>query len=99
MKDKVSAANSRFVLIEPLKQEKVEAQVTGGIAVIRQKIQVVASSLIAEYKAENGEWYHAGSYVILAGDSYLKGWNKNVLNINGTDFVMCPANDIIGFIE
>lgn len=92
------AFSRKMVAIEPIIFNKVEAKVEGGFARIAQKIEVVKSRLIMDYNDnETGRIWNVNDFAVLAGDSGLQSWNKQVLEYNGKKFVLCPVDSIIAF--
>ena len=92
-------SNGKFVAIEPIVFEKIETKVDHGMARIAQRCEVAYSGLVMDFYSESvHQLLRAGhAKAILRGDAGLQPWMKNVFEINGQKFVMCPIDSILGF--
>ncbi|RLF66583.1 MAG: hypothetical protein DRN30_01870 [Thermoplasmata archaeon] len=92
---------TKFVAIEPIVFSKVESKVEGGFARIAQNVEVLTATLVMSYVEVLGNTtavHIAGeSRPLLRGDAGLQPWNKQILELDGTRFVMCPQTDILGW--
>jgi hypothetical protein len=83
-----------FLAIKLPPANKVEAQMVGGLAVARQKHDVIKAALAMDYpKCDVQE----GDLAILRGDAGFKAWAREVFIIDGHEFVLCPEQDVLGF--
>ncbi len=89
----------QFVAITPLHFSKVEAKIQSGIATIAQKRDVIQVDLVMDYEYEGTRYYAGHDKAILHGDAALQAWNKQALNLDGKEFVLCPVSAIIGFVS
>lgn len=95
---KNTAFSRKFVAIEPIIFNKVETKVEGGFARIAQKIEVLRTALVMDfYDKDTDMVWLVGDIAIMAGDSGLQAWNKQVLEYNGKKFVLCSADSVIAF--
>jgi len=77
--------------------KKIEAEVIGGMARITQRIAVTESVLVMNYNLQGVE-LRAGDSVLLRGDAGLAKWAANELRLSdGTAFVLCPEDAVIGY--
>jgi len=94
----MSACSRTHLAIQPLNYTKPETKLKGGLAIIAQKVEVAESKLVMDFMdTETGRLWKTGDYVILAGDSGLHPWNKRTYDFENETFVLCPANEVIGF--
>lgn len=89
----------QYVAIKPIVHDKLETKVSGGIAVISQRKDVLKASLVMDYQDGSNTYYRGFDGVILTGDSGLKAWNRTILSIDGEEFVLCPFAEILGFVK
>jgi hypothetical protein len=76
--------------------KKIETEVTGGLARITQRFEMVKAKLVMGYEY-NGTMLEAGDSVILRADSGLQNWAKTTFILNGVEFVLCPEAAVIAF--
>lgn len=93
-KQKVRFTKEGYLAIKLPPANKIEAQLVGGMAVNRQKHDVLKAELLMDYPRLD---VSAGDIVILKGDSGFKSWARDVLVIDGVEFTLCPESDVIGF--
>jgi hypothetical protein len=83
-----------YLAVQPPTFKKIEAQVTGGIAIAGQKREVIKVKALMDYPKMN---VNAGDQIIIAGDSGLQPWAKAVFSMYGMDdFVVMPEGAVIG---
>lgn len=88
----------KMAAIEPVVYNKPDSKVEGGFARIAQKVEAAAAILVMDFHdKETDMLWRKGSRVILRGDAGVQPWNKSVLEYKGQRFVLCPADQIIGF--
>ena len=100
--DKVTVG--RFIAIEPIPDQKVEAKIEGGIARAAAHAVVVITHMVMDYKpsfSEKDEAIVAEAFdVILPGEAQFQPWNRKESALpDGTKFVLCPIEFVIGFLE
>lgn len=77
--------------------KKIEATIKGGLAVISQRVDLIKADLLMDYDIDGVKLRANKDKVILRGDSGLHPWAKQVMNIDGVEFVLCPESSVIGF--
>lgn len=94
--------NNGSLPIKPITEIKIEAQVSGGLATIKQKRAVVVAELALSAainptgNQNDSMIFHPGSKVYLVPDAAHHTWNKTVLSIDGVDFVLAPLSAVVG---
>lgn len=77
--------------------KKIEATVRGGIALISQRIDLIKSELVMDYEIDGLVLKANRDKILLRGDAGLQPWAKQIMSIDGEDFVLCPENIIVGY--
>lgn len=72
---------------------KIEAQMMGGMAINKQKHDLMKVALVMAYPKFA---INAGDSIIIRADSGFKSWAREVYVIEGSEFVLCPESDVIG---
>ena len=86
-----------YLAITPPVFTKIEADVSGGIARIQQRVELREENLVFGYKFKD-TLVSPGDKVIVRGDAGLKAWAKTVYRLgSGPEFVLCPETDVVGF--
>lgn len=84
--------------IVPPKNDKIETKVEGGFAQASQKREVVLCDLVMQFSVHGERYVSPGQHqAIIAGDRVFAAWAKKIYSIDGQEFVLCPASEIIGF--
>lgn len=83
-----------FLAIKLPPANKIEAQVKGGIALTQHKHELLRVELVMDYKPLD---IFAGQKVLLRGDAGFQAWAREVLTLNGQEFVLCPEQAVIGY--
>lgn len=76
--------------------KKIEATIKNGLALISQRIDLIKVDLIMDYEIDGIKLKAGKDKVILRGDAGLQPWAKQVLNIDGLEFVLCPEHLVVG---
>jgi hypothetical protein len=76
--------------------KKIEATIKNGFALISQRVDLIKVDLLMDYDLDGIKLKAGKDRVILRGDSGLQPWAKQVLNIDGVEFVLCPENLVVG---
>ena len=91
----VFTKKGELAIIKP-EFKKIETEVTGGLARITQRYEMVKAKLVMGYDY-NGVQLQAGDSVILRADAGLQSWAKTSFILNGVEFVLCPESSVIAF--
>lgn len=87
-----------FIAIEQPIFKKIEAQLKGGIATIAQRVELIESPVVLNYKSAD-LLLKMGDSVILKGDAGLNPWAKQILSFKDKQFVLVPEDQIVGYIK
>jgi hypothetical protein len=93
-----------FVAIVPPVLNKADTEHRAGLALNTSRSQVIKADLVMDYLLQfasgNPQRVIAGTdKVIIRGDSGAKPWAKQIFNVDGKDFVLCPESEILGFVR
>lgn len=77
--------------------KKIEARLSGGIATIAQRTEVIAVALLMDYNLDGHMLIANRDKVIVRGDAGLATWAKTLHCYNGVEFVLCPESQVLGF--
>lgn len=87
-----------MVAIKPLPLYKKPEVRGGSFATIAQKHEVIAVGLAMDYELD-GVVLRAGiDKVILPADANLQPWSNKRLSLGETDFVLCPEQQLVGYV-
>ena len=95
---------SRFLSKSPtlaIKQPvflKPVTHIKGGLALISQRTETVAVDLVMDYKLDSLILEADRDKVIVRGEAGLSAWARKIYCIEGKEYVLCPDNEVIGFI-
>lgn len=96
MQDKVGTRKGTLAIIAP-EFKKIETEVIGGIARAIARVETVEALLVMWYNLD-GIWLAPGDSVILRGDVGTNKWTAaNYRLKDGTQFVLCPEDQVIGY--
>jgi hypothetical protein len=93
-RQKTQFTKDGYLAIKLPPANKIEAQMMGGLAVNRQRHDLVKAPLVMDYHKFD---LSAGDVAILKADSGFKPWAREVYIIDGKEFVLCPETDVLGF--
>jgi co-chaperonin GroES (HSP10) len=85
-----------FIAIQQPQFKKIEADLSTGIARAAQRVALTKAKVVLSYKSNNLE-LNAGDSVILSGQAGLEQWAKQVLVLDGKEFVLVPESKIFGY--
>ena len=88
-----------LVAIEPIAAAKIETDTTGGFATIKQKRNLIASTLVMDYVMGEDVFGAGEARALLKGDSAFSSWAKEVFEHDGVKFVLAPLSAVVGFEE
>jgi hypothetical protein len=77
--------------------KKIEAQVSGGVAMISQRVNLIEVQLVMDYEVNGIKLRGGVDKVILRGDAGVQPWAKQKLALGVHEFVLCPESQVIGY--
>lgn len=85
-----------FLAVSVPEFQKIEADLRGGLAVVAQRIKLASVTLIMDYELDGLNLKAGKTKILLRGDSALKPWAKQKLELGDLSFVLCPESDVVG---
>lgn len=70
----------------------------GGLALISQRTETIVADLVMDYKYGDHFLEAGRERVILRGEAGLTAWAKKIFSLDGTEYVLCPESEVIGFV-
>lgn len=92
----IQSSNGRIAIEQPV-FTKIEAKISNGFATNSNRINLIESVVVWNFKITDSTELEPGDIVILRGDAGLYPWAKQKFIFGDKDFVLCPVSDIIGY--
>lgn len=81
---------------------KIEQKLEGGLSRIAQRTDLIYAELLMGADVDGQSLRPSKEervYVILKGVAGLNPWAKQVYILDGVEFVLCPENDVVGYVK
>ncbi|NBP13493.1 hypothetical protein EBU95_03725 [bacterium] len=88
--------NDRIAIEQPV-FNKIETQITNGFAMNSNRVNLVESKVVWNFKLNDNVLLEPGDYVVLKGDAGLHPWAKQKFVYDNKEFVLCSKTDIVGY--
>lgn len=99
MKEDVYVTVKGTLAITQPEFKKIEAQVSGGFAAISQRTNLVVADLVMDYDLGSVRLVAGVDKVIIRGDAGLQPWAKQRMCLGAKEFVLCPENQVVGYLR
>lgn len=85
-----------YVAIKQPIFKKIETTITGGIARVSMREDVILSEMVMDAQYD-GKTYLKGDKILITADAGTKPWAKKAYSLDDMEFVLCPETEILGF--
>lgn len=78
----------------------IEQKMDGGLARIAQRTDLLYAELLMGVELDGKQLQPSKEeriYIILRGTAGLPAWARQVYTLDGTEFVLCPENEVVGY--